>query len=138
MAYTPTEWATGDVITAQKLNKMEQGIAGAGLQLYGPYKASGTATIGEGAGETDVVSLNNMEDVNGITVDFPDDTDALILLSYFTSGAQTCAIQGVGGPYVYDGSWVPASVTLMNTASSESSGKVTVAFYSTVAFPPLA
>lgn len=28
MSYTPTEWATGDVITAEKLNKMEQGIAG--------------------------------------------------------------------------------------------------------------
>lgn len=26
MAYTPTEWATGDVITAVKLNNMEQGI----------------------------------------------------------------------------------------------------------------
>lgn len=138
MAYTPTEWATGDIITAEKLNKMENGIAVAGLQLYGPYKASGTATIEAGAGETDFVSLQNMEDVNGITVDFPDDTDALILLSYFTSGAQTCAVQGVGCPYVYDGSWAPAGVTLMNTASSESSGEVTVAFYSTVAFPPLA
>lgn len=26
MAYTPTEWVTGDVITAEKLNKAEQGI----------------------------------------------------------------------------------------------------------------
>lgn len=26
MAYIPTEWATGDVITAAKLNNMEQGI----------------------------------------------------------------------------------------------------------------
>lgn len=26
MAYTPTEWKTGDVITAAKLNNMEQGI----------------------------------------------------------------------------------------------------------------
>jgi hypothetical protein len=30
MAYTPNTWATGDTITAQKLNNMEQGIAGAG------------------------------------------------------------------------------------------------------------
>lgn len=29
MAYTPTVWATGDVITAEKLNKAEQGIADA-------------------------------------------------------------------------------------------------------------
>lgn len=30
MAYTPTEWQTGDIITATKLNNMEQGIANAG------------------------------------------------------------------------------------------------------------
>lgn len=29
MAYTPTVWATGDVITAEKLNKAENGIAAA-------------------------------------------------------------------------------------------------------------
>ena len=29
MAYTPTVWETGDVITAEKLNKAEQGIADA-------------------------------------------------------------------------------------------------------------
>ncbi len=29
MAYTPTVWATGDIITAEKLNKAEQGIADA-------------------------------------------------------------------------------------------------------------
>lgn len=28
MAYIPTEWETGDVITAEKLNNMEQGIVG--------------------------------------------------------------------------------------------------------------
>ena len=30
MSYTPTNWTTGDTITAEKLNKMEQGIASAG------------------------------------------------------------------------------------------------------------
>ena len=29
MSYTPTEWVDGDIITAQKLNKMEGGIAAA-------------------------------------------------------------------------------------------------------------
>ena len=47
MAYTPTVWATGDVITAEKLNKAEQGIAAAyeivaltptyGTPVYGEY-----------------------------------------------------------------------------------------------------
>lgn len=30
MSYIPTTWETGDVITAEKLNNMESGIAGAG------------------------------------------------------------------------------------------------------------
>jgi hypothetical protein len=33
MSYTPTNWATGDVITAEKLNKLEQGVASAGGAL---------------------------------------------------------------------------------------------------------
>lgn len=30
MAYIPTEWQTGDIITAEKLNKLENGVAGIG------------------------------------------------------------------------------------------------------------
>ena len=30
MSYTPTNWTSGDVITAEKLNKLEGGVAGAG------------------------------------------------------------------------------------------------------------
>ena len=30
MAYTPTEWTSGDVITAEKLNKIEGGVAESG------------------------------------------------------------------------------------------------------------
>ena len=33
MAYTPTAWATGDTVTATKLNKIENGIANAGSAL---------------------------------------------------------------------------------------------------------
>lgn len=33
MAYTPTTWATGDTITAAKLNKLEQGVANGGSGL---------------------------------------------------------------------------------------------------------
>lgn len=34
MAYTPTEWKKGDVVTSEKLNKLEGGVAGAGGQLF--------------------------------------------------------------------------------------------------------
>lgn len=33
MAYSPTTWATGDTVTATKMNKIEQGIANAGSAL---------------------------------------------------------------------------------------------------------
>ena len=33
MSYTPTEWKTGDIVTAEKLNKMEDGIENAGGTL---------------------------------------------------------------------------------------------------------
>lgn len=33
MSYTPTEWQTGDTITAEKLNNMENGIAEANYPL---------------------------------------------------------------------------------------------------------
>lgn len=35
MSYTPTNWVTGDTITATKLNNMEQGIANAGGGVSG-------------------------------------------------------------------------------------------------------
>lgn len=33
MAYEPTEWKSGDVVTSAKLNKLEQGVKGAGVTL---------------------------------------------------------------------------------------------------------
>lgn len=33
MAYSPTTWNDGDVITKEKLNKLEQGVAGAEYTL---------------------------------------------------------------------------------------------------------
>lgn len=31
MAYTPTNWQTGDIVTAEKLNKLENGVAGGNI-----------------------------------------------------------------------------------------------------------
>lgn len=46
MSYTPNTWATGDTITAEKLNNMEQGIASAGGG--GDFTAIFTQTITPG------------------------------------------------------------------------------------------
>lgn len=40
MSYTPTEWETGQTITAEKLNKLEQGVAASG----GAFVTTVTAT----------------------------------------------------------------------------------------------
>lgn len=46
MAYTPNTWASGDTITAAKLNNMEQGIASAGGVVQVGYTfEDGTITL---------------------------------------------------------------------------------------------
>lgn len=44
MAYIPTEWETGDVITAEKLNKAEEGISAAYPLLIEVAVAEGSQT----------------------------------------------------------------------------------------------
>ena len=39
MAYTPTTWSDGDVITAEKMNKLEQGVKNE--QVGAPGAAAG-------------------------------------------------------------------------------------------------
>lgn len=36
MAYTPTEWKDGDIITAERLNKLEQGVQNEQVGPQGP------------------------------------------------------------------------------------------------------
>lgn len=52
MSYTPTEWKTGDVITADKLNNIEQGIVDAGVlvvtfSMPDPYTTTADKTYEE-------------------------------------------------------------------------------------------
>lgn len=41
MSYTPTNWKTGDVVTSEKLNKLENGVATAGGVLVVNASESG-------------------------------------------------------------------------------------------------
>lgn len=41
MAYTPTTWSDGDVITAEKLNKLEQGVKNEQVGPVGPAGPAG-------------------------------------------------------------------------------------------------
>ena len=41
MAYAPTTWSDGDVITAEKMNKLEQGVQNQQVGPQGPAGAKG-------------------------------------------------------------------------------------------------
>lgn len=41
MAYTPTTWSDGDVMTAEKMNKLEQGVKNEQVGPAGPAGAKG-------------------------------------------------------------------------------------------------
>ena len=55
MAYTPTNWQDGDVITAEKMNKLEQGVAegGGGVLLVNVTETSSTFTADKTYDEVD-------------------------------------------------------------------------------------
>lgn len=136
MAYTPTEWATGDVITAQKLNKIEQGIAGAGLQLYGPYFGIGEATLD--AGTEGYCGFDSYETVNGAAVNLPKQTDGgmIVIASVKIDGG---VIMGFNPPHVVSSGgrvhWEHGSMTLFNPGAQSATPSCEMAFYSTIEFP---
>ena len=47
MSYEPTNWKTGDVVTSAKLNKLEQGVAGAGglFVVHASYNEQNDADV---------------------------------------------------------------------------------------------
>ena len=51
MAYTPTTWNDGDVMTAEKLNKLEQGVKNEQVGPAGPAGAVGPAGPAGAKGE---------------------------------------------------------------------------------------
>lgn len=50
MAYTPTTWNDGDLITAEKLNKLEQGVQNEQVGPEGPAGADGSPGAAAGFG----------------------------------------------------------------------------------------
>ena len=63
MGYTPTSWSTGDVITAEKLNKIEDGIAVAGGFGTGLFVIHATGTAGPGNPQTQPTFDKTYEEV---------------------------------------------------------------------------
>lgn len=67
MAYNKTTWANGDVITAEKLNKMEDGIAnaggGSGLTYVGQYEFYDNTNDIIEAGSTKTINPRKIWDI---------------------------------------------------------------------------
>lgn len=59
MAYEPTQWRSGDTITSERLNKMEQGIAGSG-DVY-VLHTTATVTPAETEGGEATVTYSSVE-----------------------------------------------------------------------------
>lgn len=68
MAYEPTTWNTGDVITAEKLNKMEQGIANEQVGPQGPQGEQGPAGVGLTGSATAIEAIATPESADAPTI----------------------------------------------------------------------
>ena len=82
MAYTPTVWVTGDKITAEKLNKEEQGIAMATPMLCSIVFASEDSATMNQTYDDIVTALTAGRTVNFVNVD----ADYGIICNYMLIG----------------------------------------------------
>lgn len=100
MAYTPTQWATGDDVTATKLNKLEQGVANAGGGVSGLVTdTSGTLDVSY----NDIFSMLNNGVVPFIVEQLSTDMYGVLnfVRAYINDGMYTAEFYGgdPGDPY---------------------------------------
>lgn len=88
MAYTPTEWKDGDIITAERLNKLEAGVQNEQVGPQGPKGDTG-ATGPAGADGKSVKSITLTADgtgkVTGGTATMTDDSTVPITVTTTTA-----------------------------------------------------
>ena len=125
MAYTPTEWETGDVITAEKLNKAEEGIAQAS-PVFIPVTYDETSNV-----YVLDASYNDIKELMGNVVmgiqEFPDDPSTYICTYYiFTelSVEDGTYIAEFFTPTISGGQFVPSIATFKATAPDENMKEV--------------
>lgn len=61
MAYEPTQWRSGDTITSERLNKMEQGIAGSGSGEFYALHTTRIYTPAENEGDNPTYTYSSVE-----------------------------------------------------------------------------
>ncbi len=92
MAYTPTQWNDGDLITAEKLNKLEQGVQNEQVGPQGPKGETGAqgpqgpaGAAGKmgptGKGVKSIALVTTAGAVTGGTVTFDDESTTPITVT---------------------------------------------------------
>ena len=89
MSYTPTNWSTGDTITASAMNKIENGIANAG-------DGSANVVIEINLSEGEVTSLEVIKSDPDIVSKFLADPSSVRPFAY----AVDAEIEGMINPYI--------------------------------------
>ncbi len=103
MSYTPTEWQTGDVVTAEKLNNIENGIENAsdgGALVITATESEGTHTLDKTYAE-----ISEWFGTKGVAIVFDDDptyTNAVftVIGCYYDSDATVYCVATTNQNYV--------------------------------------
>lgn len=109
MAYTPTNWKDGDIISAEKMNKLEQGVAdggGGGVLLVNVTESS------DGGGSTPVVNSASPM----LTAPIPSST----FTADKTYDEVDAAVKAGKMVYlVYKGNYIPLTNTLVQSSGGD-------------------
>lgn len=89
MAYSPTTWADNDLITADKLNKLEAGVQNEQVGPQGPAGTKGDKGDPGAAGKSVkalALTADSTGKITGGTVTFSDDSTAAVTVTTAEAG----------------------------------------------------
>ena len=121
MAYTPTTWTDGDLITAEKLNKLEAGVQN---EQVGPAGADGADGAAAGFG-TPTATVDANTGTPSVTVTASGPNTAKIFAFAFKNLKGAKGDTGAKGPQGAAGAQGPAGKGVKSIALTTTGGVVT-------------